>query len=335
MRAIRGATCADSDTPGAIRECVKELLENIVKSNNLSSEDIACIMLSSTEDIRSFYPAKAAREAGFSGCALFSSLEPPIEGSLPLCIRALVLAEGEGKGVSVYLKGAKILRRDMSKKLVVALDGPASSGKSTAAKNLAKKLNILYLDTGAMYRAVALYCQRLGISVDDESAVSSLSENIDLKIEYSEGRQITLLCGEDVSEEIRKPEISDMASRVSAYGSVRRKMVEMQRRIAASMPCVVDGRDIGTNVLPGCEYKFYVTASVEVRAKRRYLENEQKGYKVSLDDIESEIRERDKRDSERKIAPLCRARDAVVVDTSDMTPEQTVEYIMNKIQEKV
>lgn len=335
MIAIRGATTISADTPEDIRGAVKELLIEIKSANGLEIENIVCIMLSSTADITSFYPAKAAREAGFGGCPLFSSLEPPIEGALKLCIRVMILAESDKKPVPVYLRGATNLRRDITKKLVIALDGPAGSGKSTAAKNLARELNILYLDTGAMYRACALECVNRGIDLSDESAVKAVMDDIDLKIEYSGGRQITVLGGKDVSEEIRRPEISGLASKVSAYGCVRRKMVEMQRRIAATMSCVMDGRDIGTNVLPNTEHKFYVTASVEVRAKRRYDEDRAKGYDVSYENIVKEIRERDKRDSEREIAPLRCAEDAVVVDTSSMTPEETVEFIKNKIQEKI
>ena len=186
-----------------------------------------------------------------------------------------------------------------------------------------------------MYRACALECLNRGTDISDESAVRAVMEDIDLRIEYSGGRQVTMLNGRDVSEDIRRPEISAMASKVSAFGCVRRKMVEMQRRIAATMSCVMDGRDIGTNVLPNTEHKFYVTASVEVRAKRRYEEDRAKGYDVSYENIVKEIRERDKRDSEREIAPLRCAEDAVVVDTSDMTPEEAVAFIKNKIQEKV
>lgn len=335
MNAVRGATTVREDAPDEIREAVAELLGEMVKRNRLANNDIICITFSSTQDIRSFYPAKAAREAGFGGCPLFSALEPPIEGALPLCIRVLMLTRAEGVPVPVYLRDAANLRRDITQKLVIALDGPAGSGKSTAAKNLAKDLNILYLDTGAMYRACALECLNRGTDISDESAVRAVMEDIDLRIEYSGGRQVTMLNGRDVSEDIRRPEISAMASKVSAFGCVRRKMVEMQRRIAATMSCVMDGRDIGTNVLPNTEHKFYVTASVEVRAKRRYEEDRAKGYDVSYENIVKEIRERDKRDSEREIAPLRCAEDAVVVDTSDMTPEEAVAFIKNKIQEKV
>ncbi|MCD8309053.1 MAG: (d)CMP kinase, partial [Clostridia bacterium] len=302
---------------------------------NLSCENIICIMFSSTGDIRSFYPAKAAREAGFDGCALFSSLEPPIQGALPLCIRVMVLCHGKFKAEYVYLRGAKRLRRDITSNLVVALDGPAGSGKSTAAKALAKHFNILYLDTGAMYRACALKCLSSGISPEDGKAVAAMVKDIDLKIEYSEGKQVTVLDGKDVSLDIRKPEISDMASKVSANSAVREKMVQMQRKIASSMPCVLDGRDIGTNVLPDAEYKFYITASSGVRAMRRFAEEKAKGYDIDIKKVEADIIARDKRDSEREIAPLRMAEDAILVDTSDMTEQQVVEFLVNKIQEKV
>ena len=333
MKAIRGAITVPADTPAEIRGAVKCLLNGIRQKNNISPDDIVCIMFSSTADITSFYPAKAARECGFV-CPLFSSLEPPVSGSLPLCIRVMVLAETE-VAVPVYLRGAAALRKDITEMLVVALDGPAGSGKSTAARNLAKALDILYLDTGAMYRACALACVRSGVDVSDENAVRAVMDKLDLKVEYRGGRQLTLLGGEDVSEEIRRPEISQRASEVSALGCVRSAIVAMQRKIASGMSCVLDGRDIGTNVLPDAKYKFFVTASDEVRAKRRYEENRARGYEAVFEDILRDIRERDKRDSERAVAPLKCADDAVIVDTSDMTPEEVVQFIMNKIQEKV
>lgn len=335
MKAIRGATTIADDTPEEIRGAVKELLTEIKNRNGLELGSVVCIMLSSTADITSLYPAKAAREAGFGGCPLFSSLEPPIKGALPLCIRAMVLAEICGPAVPVYLRGAAALRRDITGRLVIAIDGPAGSGKSTAAKSLAKRLNILYLDTGAMYRACALECVNRGADLSDEAAVRDVMEKLDLKIEYREGRQVTVLDGKDVSEEIRRPEISQLASKVSAYGFVRSKMVDMQRRIASEMSCVMDGRDIGTAVLPGAKHKFFITASAEVRAKRRYDEDRTKGFAVSYDEILKDIAERDRRDEQRKVSPLRRADDAVLVDSSDMTPEEVVEFLANKIQEKI
>ena len=333
MKAIRGAVTVAADTPEEIRGAVDSLLSEIRKRNKINVEDIVCIMLSSTGDITSLYPAKAAREGGFV-CPLFSSLEPPIKGSLPLCIRAMVLAETD-IAVPVYLRGAAILRRDLTERLVIALDGPAGSGKSTAARNLARELDILCLDTGAMYRACALACREAGVAVSDEDAVCALIGKTDLRVEYRDGRQVTMLGDRDVSEEIRSPGMSQLASEVSALACVRSAMVAMQRRIASEMSCVLDGRDIGTNVLPDARYKFFVTASDEVRARRRLEEDRAKGYDVRYEDVLRDIRERDKRDSERAIAPLKCAEDAVVVDTSDMSPEEVVQFIRNKIQEKI
>ncbi len=333
MKAIRGAVTVAADTPEEIRGAVDSLLSEIRKRNKINVEDIVCIMLSSTGDITSLYPAKAARECGFV-CPLFSSLEPPIKGSLPLCIRAMVLAETD-IAVPVYLRGAAILRRDLTERLVIALDGPAGSGKSTAARNLARELDILCLDTGAMYRACALACREAGVAVSDEDAVCALIGKTDLRVEYRDGRQVTMLGDRDVSEEIRSPGMSQLASEVSALACVRSAMVAMQRRIASEMSCVLDGRDIGTNVLPDARYKFFVTASDEVRARRRLEEDRAKGYDVRYEDVLRDIRERDKRDSERAIAPLKCAEDAVVVDTSDMSPEEVVQFIRNKIQEKI
>lgn len=333
MKAIRGAVTVAADTPEEIRGAVDSLLSEIRKRNKINVEDIVCIMLSSTGDITSLYPAKAARECGFV-CPLFSSLEPPIKGSLPLCIRAMVLAETD-IAVPVYLRGAAILRRDLTERLVIALDGPAGSGKSTAARNLARELDILCLDTGAMYRACALACREAGVAVSDEDAVCALIGKTDLRVEYRDGRQVTMLGDRDVSEEIRSPGMSQLASEVSALACVRSAMVAMQRRIASEMSCVLDGRDIGTNVLPDARYKFFVTASDEVRARRRLEEDRAKGYDVRYEDVLRDIRERDRRDSERAIAPLKCAEDAVIVDTSDMSPEEVVRFIKNKIQEKV
>lgn len=333
MKAIRGAVTVAADTPEEIRGAVDSLLSEIRKRNKINVEDIVCIMLSSTGDITSLYPAKAARECGFV-CPLFSSLEPPIKDSLPLCIRAMVLAETD-IAVPVYLRGAAILRRDLNERLVIALDGPAGSGKSTTARNLARELDILCLDTGAMYRACALACREAGVAVSDEDAVCALIGKTDLRVEYRDGRQVTMLGDRDVSEEIRSPGMSQLASEVSALACVRSAMVAMQRRIASEMSCVLDGRDIGTNVLPDARYKFFVTASDEVRARRRLEEDRAKGYDVRYEDVLRDIRERDRRDSERAIAPLKCAEDAVVVDTSDMSPEEVVQFIRNKIQEKI
>ena len=334
MRAIRGATTVREDSPQAIREAVAELLKEIAARNASVRESCISILLSNTADIRSLYPAKAAREAGFSGCALFSAQEPSIDGALPLCIRVLVLAEGDAPVRHVYLRGAANLRKDLSR-YSIALDGPSGSGKSTVAKRLARELDILYLDTGAMYRACACKASEAGVDLSDESAVEAMLASLDLRIEYRGGAQHTILDGRDVSEEIRRPEVSMAASKISALGCVRKKMVEMQRKIASEQSCVLDGRDIGTAVLPDAPFKFFVTASVPVRARRRYDELRAKGYTVDYDALEKEIEERDRNDASRAISPLRRAEDAVLVDTSDMSVDEVVAFIRRRIQEKV
>lgn len=335
MKAIRGATTVSRDNPEQIQSAVKELLNTIVRVNNVGHGQIICIMFSSTADLKSFYPAKAAREAGFASCALYSSLEPEIEGSLERCIRVMLLVEGDFVPEHVYLNEAKNLRKDLTSILNVAVDGPAGSGKSTVCKKVAEKLGILYLDTGAMYRALALKCVRENGDYADKDTVKHITNKINLKVEYKNGGQITLLDGEDVSELIRTPQVSLLASYVSAYSFVRNKMVALQREIAQKTSCILDGRDIGTNVLPKCKFKFFLTASPEVRAKRRYEEDKLKGSKQTYEEVLKEISERDFQDRNRAVAPLKQASDAVVIDTSDMSIDEVVDEIIAKIQEKI
>lgn len=218
------------------------------------------------------------------------------------------------------------------KKFSIALDGPSGSGKSTIAKFLSKKLNILYLDTGAMYRATALKTLSLGIDTFDEKGVSTFIDDIDLDIKYVDGTQRTFLDGEDVSEKIREPHVSMAASNVSSLKCVRLKMVDMQRKIASSMSCVLDGRDIGSYVLPNAEYKFYITASVDVRATRRYKELIEKGHEVDFEKLKAEIEQRDYNDRNRDFAPLKQAEDAIYLDTSDLTIEEVLQKILSYIE---
>ena len=216
----------------------------------------------------------------------------------------------------------------------IALDGPAGSGKSTVAKILSRELDILYLDTGAMYRACGLKCVKMGVSVKDENAVSAFINDINLKIEYKNGAQVTILDDEDVSTAIRRPEVSMLASDVSALKCVRLKMVEMQRKIAESLDCVLDGRDIGSFVLPNAKYKYFVTADSKVRAERRYKELIERGTPVEFDALHEEIKQRDYNDSHRDFAPLKQADDAVVVDTSNMSIDEVVNYILSDVRSR-
>jgi len=218
-------------------------------------------------------------------------------------------------------------------KMCIAIDGPAGAGKSTIAKRISRILDILYLDTGAMYRAVALKAIREGIDTKDEDKLSSLVENINIKVEYFQNKQHIFLDDEDVSDKIRTPEVSIGASNVSAVKSVRLKMVELQRKIAEKNSLVMDGRDIGTFVLPDAQFKFFLTASVDERAKRRYLEQISKGENnISLEEVKEEIMYRDKNDSSRAFAPLSKADDAIEIDTTFMTIDEVVDKIISIIK---
>ncbi len=216
----------------------------------------------------------------------------------------------------------------------IAIDGPAGAGKSTIAKELAKRLNITYLDTGAMYRAVALKGLNLGVDVNDEAQVAAFLPSVDLDIRYKDGVQHVYLDGEDVSTAIREHRISRAASDVSRIPAVRLKLVEMQRDLASKYDSVLDGRDITSYVLPNANYKFFITASPEVRARRRLLELEEKGEKVDFSVLLEDIKQRDYNDSHRPFAPLTRTEDSVFIDTSDLSIDQVIETVLSYIKEK-
>ena len=217
----------------------------------------------------------------------------------------------------------------------IAIDGPAGAGKSTIAKKVAAEKNYIYVDTGAMYRAMALYLLRSGIDREDAAAISAACGKPEITIEYRDGIQVVLLDGENVNEFLRTPRVSDMASRSSANPDVRAKLLELQKDLARRENVVMDGRDIGTVVLPDAQVKIFLTASVDVRADRRYRELIEKGEKADLDEIRAQIKERDERDMNRPISPLKQAEDAVLVDTSDMTIDEVVAAIMHIIEEKI
>lgn len=217
----------------------------------------------------------------------------------------------------------------------IAIDGPAGAGKSTIARKVATDLGYIYVDTGALYRAVGLFMVKKGVDTKDESKVTPLLTEITVDINHIDGEQHVFLNNKDVSEEIRMPEISMAASNVSAIGSVRDFLFNLQRHMAETHNVVMDGRDIGTVVLPGATVKIFLTASVEDRAKRRFDELKQKGAEVSYKDILDDMKKRDYNDSNRKIAPLKQAEDAILADTTGFSLEQSVTLLKKIIKERL
>ena len=217
----------------------------------------------------------------------------------------------------------------------IAIDGPAGAGKSTIAKMIASKYSFIYVDTGAMYRTMALFYLRQGTDVTNEGEVSGLCDDITVDIQYIGGKQHLILNGEDVTDFIRTEEVGNTASKISVYKAVREKLVNLQKNIAKTSDVVMDGRDIGTVVLPDARVKIYLTASVETRAKRRYNELVEKGETPDISVIEADIRTRDERDMTREISPLKKADDAVEVDSSAMTIDQVVDAISDIIEDRL
>lgn len=216
----------------------------------------------------------------------------------------------------------------------IAIDGPAGAGKSTIAKLVAKELSFIYVDTGAMFRAMAYYFLSNGIDTEDEEAVSASCDDIQIRIAYQDGEQHIYLKDVDISKEIRQENIGKQASVVAKYGKVRTRLLNLQRDLARTSDVIMDGRDIGTVVLPDAEVKIYLTAGSRARAERRYLELQEKGMPCDLDEIEKDIIARDKADMNREIAPLKQADDAVYLDTSDMSIDEVVAKIREIVEEK-
>lgn len=217
----------------------------------------------------------------------------------------------------------------------VAIDGPAGAGKSTVARAAATKLGYIYVDTGALYRAVGVYCLRNGITTNDAESVGAVLGEITVELKFIDGVQHVFLNGDDVSTEIRLPEASMAASNVSAIPAVRAFLFDLQRDIAAKNNCIMDGRDIGTVVLPDAQVKIFLTADDEERAMRRYKELKEKGSEVTFQEVLDDLRVRDYNDSHREIAPLKPAEDSVIVNTTGYTLEESIEKIINTVKEKL
>lgn len=215
----------------------------------------------------------------------------------------------------------------------IAIDGPAAAGKSTVAKNVARKLSFVYIDTGAMYRALTLKVLRNNIPLTDEDAIHQLLQATNIELKYNSHEQLVYLDGEDVTEQIRTNEVSNAVSHVAKYPSVRKVMVEKQRQLAQQKNVIMDGRDIGTNVLPDAELKIFLLASVKERARRRHKDNSARGIPSDLQQLEKEIAERDERDMKREFAPLTQAEDAIVIDTTSLTIEEVTHKILSLVSD--
>ena len=216
----------------------------------------------------------------------------------------------------------------------IAIDGPAGAGKSTIAKRLAKELGYIYVDTGAMYRAMAYYFLKNHISAEDENRIAAACEHVDITIRYQDGEQQVILNGENVNGVIRNEEVGNMASSTSVYPVVRKKLVELQQQLAVKENVIMDGRDIGTVVLPDADVKIFLTASPEARAQRRMLELEQRGTPEPFEVVLKDIQERDWNDSHRAAAPLRQAEDAVLLDTTELTFAESEAALLQIIKEK-
>jgi CMP/dCMP kinase len=222
----------------------------------------------------------------------------------------------------------------LKEKLIIAIDGPAGSGKSTTAKLAAKALDYQYIDTGAMYRAVGLQAIKTGIELQDEEKLSKIAKNVKINFEKIDDEQHVFLNEQDITEEIRTPEISDAASRISTFATVRESMVELQRKMGKNGGIVMEGRDIGTVVFPDADIKIFLVASLHERAKRRYAELMQKGMEVDLYNLEKEILARDVRDSSRSNSPLSKAKGSVELDTTDLSIDEQVNRIVEIVKER-
>lgn len=225
--------------------------------------------------------------------------------------------------------------RAQGDRLIIAIDGPSGAGKSTLAKRLAKELRFVYLDTGAMYRALALKALRQGVDLADDTCLAELIAGTEIDLQETHGRLAVLLDGEDVADQIRTPEVSQLASKVSALGVVRARMLELQRAMGKQGSVVAEGRDIGTVIFPEAEVKVFLDASVCERAQRRYDELKAAGREVDLDETRREIEERDKRDSERDLAPLRKADDAMLIDSSSVDADEVAAIVLARIQNEL
>ena len=338
IRAVRGATTADTNTKEAIFAATEELIKEIIRANSLADDDMIDIMFTVTSDITATFPAAAVRRMGITDVPLTDTAAPDIDGGLGMCIRVLIHIDTDKPRSDIkhiYQKGAKNLRPDLSShaRISVAIDGPAGAGKSSVAKRVAQDMGYIYIDTGAMYRTVGVYGLKNGIDVTaDPQLIVPFLDDIKITVNYENGSQRMYLGGEDVTDRIRENDAAMAASAVATVAQVRSRLVAMQQDMSRRGGVIMDGRDIGTVVLPHAELKIYLTASVHERAMRRYKEYIEKGMECDLKALEQDVLQRDHQDMNRAVNPLRQADDAVLLDTSDMDFEQSVAAIEDMIR---
>lgn len=336
---IRGAVTIEHNTKENILYNTKLLLNEIIKQNDIYIDDIISIIFTATKDIDAAYPAVAARELEIIHAGLMCFQEMYVKDSLKMCIRILVNIETDKKQKEmkhIYLKDAKKLRPDLAnKEMCIAIDGPAGSGKSTIAKLIAKELNFIYVDSGAMYRTVALYCIENNINLDNDVEVKNVLENITIDFKHENYEQRIFLNGKDVTDLIRTQNVAEGSSKVAVIFSVREKLVDIQRKIAQDNNIVMDGRDIGTFVFPNADIKIYMDADISERAKRRYAELKEKKIECNIEQIKKDIIARDDNDKNRKYSPLKKSQDAISIDSTKKGIEEVKNDIISIIKQKL
>lgn len=331
---IRGAITIDENTKDNIIKNTTDLLEQIIYENEIKIDDIISILFTATKDITKVYPAVSARNLGITNASLMCLQEMYVEDSLEMCIRVMVTVnttKSQSQVKHIYLKNATILRPDISSYkenfISVTIDGPAGSGKSTIAELVAKELDLYHIDTGAMYRSIAYFCLQNNIDFNNFDEVISKIENLNLSIKFINKNQHIFLNNIDITQKIRTQDIGKGASIIAKIPEVREKLINIQRELSKNQSIIMDGRDIGTNVLPNADIKIYMEATLEQRAIRRFNELKQKGEIYSLEEIKNEILQRDFEDKNRNIAPLVQAEDAILINTTNLT----IQNVKNKI----
>ena len=338
---VRGAITIEENTKECIVKNTEELLKQVLKENDIIKDDIINIIFSATKDITKAYPAIATRNLGITDCAIMCMQELNIEGSISMCIRLMMTIntnKSKNELKHIYLKEAKKLRPDISLKeapISVAIDGPAGSGKSTVSTIIAKELSFTYVDTGAMFRAISYYCLENNIDYNNFNEVSEILDNISILLKFEDGIQQVYLNNKCITEKIRTQEISNIASIIAKIPQVREKLLIIQRELAQNKNVIMDGRDVGTNILPNANVKIYLDADVEERAKRRHKDILLKGEYFDYDHIIKDIKARDEADKNRKIAPLKMAEDAILINTTNMTIQDVAEKIIKIIKQNI